>query len=157
MNFYPWMFFIVQYLIGISGKTTQFSDFLFGVVHSWLSIYNLVLDLLTWSCVLVLTVTVCCRYMAPERIQPPDPTNPDYDIRADVWSLGVTLVCTYHLLFLVSIQSAVINSVQQYHSPMAISNCNHQWQSPMAITNGNHQWQSPMAITNGISCYIIEV
>lgn len=32
-------------------------------------------------------------YMAPERIQPPDPTKPDYDIRADVWSLGVTLVC----------------------------------------------------------------
>jgi len=30
--------------------------------------------------------------MAPERIQPPDPSKPDYDIRADVWSLGVTLV-----------------------------------------------------------------
>jgi len=26
------------------------------------------------------------------RIDPPDPTNPVYDIRADVWSLGVTLV-----------------------------------------------------------------
>ena len=34
--------------------------------------------------------------MAPERIQPLDPQKPDYDIRADVWSLGVTLVC--HLL-----------------------------------------------------------
>lgn len=28
----------------------------------------------------------------PERIDPPDPTKPDYDIRADVWSLGITLV-----------------------------------------------------------------
>ena len=34
--------------------------------------------------------------MAPERIQPLDPQKPDYDIRADVWSLGVTLV--RHLL-----------------------------------------------------------
>lgn len=28
----------------------------------------------------------------PERIDPPDPTQPDYDIRADVWSLGISLV-----------------------------------------------------------------
>ena len=28
----------------------------------------------------------------PERIDPPDPSKPDYDIRADVWSLGVSLV-----------------------------------------------------------------
>ena len=28
----------------------------------------------------------------PERIDPPDPINPDYDVRADVWSLGITLV-----------------------------------------------------------------
>lgn len=28
----------------------------------------------------------------PERIEPPDPRKPDYDIRADVWSLGITLV-----------------------------------------------------------------
>ena len=28
----------------------------------------------------------------PERIDPPDPQRPDYDIRADVWSLGITLV-----------------------------------------------------------------
>ncbi|CAF1563914.1 unnamed protein product, partial [Didymodactylos carnosus] len=28
----------------------------------------------------------------PERIEPPDPTRPDYDIRADVWSLGITLI-----------------------------------------------------------------
>jgi len=34
----------------------------------------------------------CAAYMAPERIIPPDPGNPDYDIRADVWSLGITLV-----------------------------------------------------------------
>ncbi|KAK5650520.1 hypothetical protein RI129_001549 [Pyrocoelia pectoralis] len=33
----------------------------------------------------------CAAYMAPERIEP-DPNNPDYDIRADVWSLGITLV-----------------------------------------------------------------
>lgn len=31
-------------------------------------------------------------FMQPERIDPPDPTKPDYDIRADVWSLGITLV-----------------------------------------------------------------
>ncbi|XP_023713863.1 dual specificity mitogen-activated protein kinase kinase 7 isoform X2 [Cryptotermes secundus] len=34
----------------------------------------------------------CAAYMAPERIDPPDPLKPDYDIRADVWSLGITLV-----------------------------------------------------------------
>jgi mitogen-activated protein kinase kinase 7 len=34
----------------------------------------------------------CAAYMSPERIDPPDPHNPDYDIRADVWSLGITLV-----------------------------------------------------------------
>lgn len=34
----------------------------------------------------------CAGYMAPERIDPVDPQNPVYDIRADVWSLGITLV-----------------------------------------------------------------
>uniref|UniRef100_A0A0K2T948 mitogen-activated protein kinase kinase n=1 Tax=Lepeophtheirus salmonis TaxID=72036 RepID=A0A0K2T948_LEPSM len=34
----------------------------------------------------------CAAYMAPERIDPPNPSQPDYDIRADVWSLGITLV-----------------------------------------------------------------
>ncbi|XP_059153527.1 dual specificity mitogen-activated protein kinase kinase 7-like [Physella acuta] len=34
----------------------------------------------------------CAAYMAPERIEPPDPNKPDYDIRADVWSLGISLV-----------------------------------------------------------------
>ena len=34
----------------------------------------------------------CAAYMAPERIEPPDPTHPIYDIRADVWSLGISLV-----------------------------------------------------------------
>ncbi|XP_054272040.1 dual specificity mitogen-activated protein kinase kinase 7-like [Macrosteles quadrilineatus] len=34
----------------------------------------------------------CAAYMAPERIDPPDPRRPAYDIRADVWSLGITLV-----------------------------------------------------------------
>ncbi|KAL1505988.1 hypothetical protein ABEB36_005429 [Hypothenemus hampei] len=33
----------------------------------------------------------CAAYMAPERIEP-DPKNSHYDIRADVWSLGITLV-----------------------------------------------------------------
>lgn len=31
----------------------------------------------------------CAAYMAPERI---DPIKQNYDIRADVWSLGITLV-----------------------------------------------------------------
>lgn len=34
----------------------------------------------------------CAAYMAPERIEPQNPDNPDYDVRADVWSLGITLV-----------------------------------------------------------------
>uniref|UniRef100_UPI00358E9150 dual specificity mitogen-activated protein kinase kinase 7-like n=1 Tax=Myxine glutinosa TaxID=7769 RepID=UPI00358E9150 len=34
----------------------------------------------------------CAAYMAPERIDPPDPSRPDYDIRADVWSLGISMV-----------------------------------------------------------------
>lgn len=34
----------------------------------------------------------CAAYMSPERIEPEDPKRPDYDIRADVWSLGITLV-----------------------------------------------------------------
>uniref|UniRef100_A0A8D8X3C3 mitogen-activated protein kinase kinase n=1 Tax=Cacopsylla melanoneura TaxID=428564 RepID=A0A8D8X3C3_9HEMI len=35
----------------------------------------------------------CTAYMAPERIEPPtDHYEPHYDIRADVWSLGITLV-----------------------------------------------------------------
>lgn len=31
-------------------------------------------------------------HLQPERIDPPDPSRPDYDIRADVWSLGISLV-----------------------------------------------------------------
>lgn len=34
----------------------------------------------------------CTAYLSPERIQPEDPSNPTYDVRADVWSLGITLV-----------------------------------------------------------------
>ncbi|CAB0002631.1 unnamed protein product [Nesidiocoris tenuis] len=34
----------------------------------------------------------CTAYLAPERINPPNPMKPAYDIRADVWSLGITLV-----------------------------------------------------------------
>lgn len=30
-------------------------------------------------------------FLQPERIEP-DPKKPEYDIRADVWSLGITLV-----------------------------------------------------------------
>lgn len=41
-------------------------------------------------------ITITFRFSSfifqPERIDPPDPTKPDYDIRADVWSLGITLV-----------------------------------------------------------------
>ena len=34
----------------------------------------------------------CAAYMSPERIDPLDPQKPDYDIRADIWSLGISLV-----------------------------------------------------------------
>ncbi|KAL0275774.1 UNVERIFIED_CONTAM: hypothetical protein PYX00_003529 [Menopon gallinae] len=34
----------------------------------------------------------CAAYLAPERIEPQNPSKPDYDIRADVWSLGITLI-----------------------------------------------------------------
>ena len=36
----------------------------------------------------------CAAYMAPERIEPPTNRKTDYhyDIRSDVWSLGITLV-----------------------------------------------------------------
>ncbi len=34
----------------------------------------------------------CAGYMAPERIDPVDPSNPVYDTRADIWSLGIALV-----------------------------------------------------------------
>jgi mitogen-activated protein kinase kinase 7 len=33
----------------------------------------------------------CTAYLSPERIEP-DPSNAHYDVRADVWSLGITLV-----------------------------------------------------------------
>ena len=39
--------------------------------------------------IILLFLSFCIQ---PERIDPPDPTKPDYDIRADVWSLGITLV-----------------------------------------------------------------
>lgn len=34
----------------------------------------------------------CLLRRQPERIQPEDPGCPTYDVRADVWSLGITLV-----------------------------------------------------------------
>ena len=34
----------------------------------------------------------CAAYMSPERINPSNTAQPDYDIRADVWSLGISLV-----------------------------------------------------------------
>lgn len=38
------------------------------------------------------TIEVGCKpYMAPERINPPA-NNPGYDIRSDVWSLGITML-----------------------------------------------------------------
>ena len=42
----------------------------------------------------ILNVVVYLTFIVlqPERIDPPDPTRPDYDIRADVWSLGISMV-----------------------------------------------------------------
>lgn len=34
----------------------------------------------------------CAAYMSPERINPSNQDKPDYDIRADIWSLGISLV-----------------------------------------------------------------
>ncbi|CAD5123924.1 DgyrCDS12232 [Dimorphilus gyrociliatus] len=34
----------------------------------------------------------CVAYLSPERIEPVDPDFPVYDVRADVWSLGITLI-----------------------------------------------------------------
>jgi mitogen-activated protein kinase kinase 7 len=34
----------------------------------------------------------CAAYMSPERINPLNTEVPDYDIRADIWSLGISLV-----------------------------------------------------------------
>ncbi|CAF2348333.1 unnamed protein product [Rotaria sp. Silwood2] len=34
----------------------------------------------------------CAAYMSPERINPSNPEKPDYDIRADIWSLGISLI-----------------------------------------------------------------
>lgn len=45
---------------------------------------------------------VCCVFQ-PERIDPPDPMNPDYDVRADVWSLGITLVSNNSFSFPVAL------------------------------------------------------
>lgn len=42
----------------------------------------------------------CAAYMSPERIEPSDPSRPDYDIRADIWSLGITLVKKKQTFFL---------------------------------------------------------
>lgn len=41
----------------------------------------------------------CAAYMSPERIEPSDPARPDYDIRADIWSVGITLVSTIIFFF----------------------------------------------------------
>ncbi|XP_023586753.1 dual specificity mitogen-activated protein kinase kinase 4 [Trichechus manatus latirostris] len=38
----------------------------------------------------------CRPYMAPERIDP-SASRQGYDVRSDVWSLGITLVCLYQL------------------------------------------------------------
>lgn len=43
------------------------------------------------------TFLVIRFFFQPERIDPPDPEHPDYDIRADVWSLGISLVSCFVL------------------------------------------------------------
>ena len=39
----------------------------------------------------VSVLNIVFLFVQPERINP-DPTHPNYDIRADVWSLGISLV-----------------------------------------------------------------
>ncbi|CAF3814250.1 unnamed protein product [Rotaria sordida] len=34
----------------------------------------------------------CAAYMSPERIEPSNQEKPNYDIRADIWSLGISLI-----------------------------------------------------------------
>uniref|UniRef100_A0A3Q3WHF5 Dual specificity mitogen-activated protein kinase kinase 7 n=1 Tax=Mola mola TaxID=94237 RepID=A0A3Q3WHF5_MOLML len=64
----------------------------------------------------------CAAYMAPERIDPPDPTKPDYDIRADVWSLGISLVHLlsfyYHFTIITMIGCSVLTKVLQEDPPL---------------------------------------
>lgn len=45
----------------------------------------------------------CAAYMSPERINPSSIGKPDYDIRADIWSLGISLVShiTVYMYFFV--------------------------------------------------------
>ncbi|KAL5247417.1 hypothetical protein ACHWQZ_G019330 [Mnemiopsis leidyi] len=59
----------------------------------------------------------CPAYMSPERIDPPDQDSPSYDIRADVWSLGISLIelanCKYpynNTAVQFSLMTEIINS-----------------------------------------------
>ena len=54
----------------------------------------------------------CAAYMSPERISPLSPEKPDYDIRADIWSLGISLVskvlCKKILVTNIGKQSSIV-------------------------------------------------
>lgn len=62
----------------------------------------------------------CAMFFQPERIDPPDPMNPDYDVRADVWSLGITLVSYNSVSFPVGIY---LNSSCVWCTPIFTENC----------------------------------
>jgi hypothetical protein len=53
--------------------------------------------------------------LQPERIDPPDPSKPDYDIRADVWSLGISLVRRGPLLVLHWVYASITVVVTTWH------------------------------------------
>ena len=53
-------------------------------------------------------------FLQPERVEPPDPMNPDYDVRADVWSFGISLVCLF-IVMLTTLQIFQDNDLIMMH------------------------------------------
>lgn len=51
----------------------------------------------------------------PERIDPPDPSNPEYDVRADVWSLGISLVSYDYIEFTFCEKRIKLDTINAFH------------------------------------------